>query len=74
MHWVAETESQLPEIGGTDSPMEKFRAEEEERNNGDGQTIMEMLQIITGRLTAKVFAKMAVRDIFRIINDVADEN
>ena len=32
MHWVAETESQLREMGGTESRLEQFRVEAEERN------------------------------------------
>ena len=32
MHWVAETESQLQEMGGTKSQLEQFRVEAQERN------------------------------------------
>ena len=37
MHWATETESQLQEIGGTESLMEKFWAVEEERNTEENE-------------------------------------
>ena len=32
MHWVAETESQLQKMGGTESQIKQFQAEAEERD------------------------------------------
>lgn len=37
MHWVAETESQLQKIGGTESQIKQFQAEAEERDVEENQ-------------------------------------